>query len=144
MRKFIFLISLISLSLLIVNCGEEGGGGGNENYIPHKEGSTWTYNCVENQIQPYEQTVLVKGTREVCGKNCQIEETLVSEVFDGGEEKRLEERSIGRAIFPQEFLLFISGRNDFEFIGWWNKWGLSRPLQGTEAVDRPITIIRRK
>ncbi|MGQ9706454.1 MAG: hypothetical protein ACUVWP_05560 [bacterium] len=78
MHKFIFLVSLVSLSLLIIHCGEEGGGGGTENYLPHKEGSTWTYNVVATEVEPYEQTGIIKGTREVLGKNCQIEETTLT------------------------------------------------------------------
>lgn len=35
--------------------------------------------------------------------------------------------------------------NDFEFVGWWNDWDLSLPLdEVTRGIVRPITILRRR
>lgn len=72
-----------------------------------------------------------------------VEETITLDVNDHGETKTLVERNVNRAIYPQEFLIFISGRDDFEFVGWWNNWDLSKPLQGDEHINRPITVVRR-
>lgn len=72
-----------------------------------------------------------------------VEETIILDVEDHGETKTLVEKNVNRVIYPQEFLIFISGRDDFEFVGWWNNWDLSKPLQGDEHIDRPITIVRR-
>ena len=72
-----------------------------------------------------------------------FEETLELQVDDRGVKTVLIEQFVRRAIYPQEFLAFIRNRRDFEFIGWWNNWDLSRPLIGTEQIDRPIAIVRR-
>jgi len=149
MRRFIFLFHPILFSLLIISCGEEGGGGGgNENYIPNKEGSTWTYNCVETQTQPYEQTVLVKGTREVCGKNCQIEETTmtlepdhISRTFfvDNDKDKWIiygsEEEDSGKITHYHEF------HNGLEYVHYpfnvGNEWNIYS-AQGIKPLDCPF------
>ncbi|HOJ34189.1 MAG TPA: class I SAM-dependent methyltransferase [Candidatus Hydrogenedentes bacterium] len=70
-------------------------------------------------------------------------ETVTLEVNDGGEEFVLQETAIKRAIYPQEFLLFVGARRDFEFVGWWNAWDLNQPLGTTESYFRPIVVIRR-
>jgi len=72
------------------------------------------------------------------------EEVIILEVNDHGICETFEEKTIRRGIFPQEFLIFLSGRNDFEFAGWWNNWDLSRPLEGNEVIRRPIVIVRKK
>ena len=71
------------------------------------------------------------------------EESLMLEVDDAGAKKVIQESWVSREIFPQEFLLFIDARRDFEFIGWWNDWDLSQPLQGTREISRPIAVVRR-
>jgi len=72
-----------------------------------------------------------------------VEWSLVLEVEDGGAKKVFQEVSLSRQVYPQEFLLFIAARSDFEFVGWWNNWDLTQPLGGTYEVGRPITILRR-
>lgn len=72
-----------------------------------------------------------------------FEETLELQVDDRGVKTVLIEQFVRRAIYPQEFLALIRNRRDFEFVGWWNNWDLSRPLIGTEQIDRPIAIVRR-
>jgi len=71
------------------------------------------------------------------------EESLTLEVDDAGVKKIIHESWVSREIFPQEFLLFIDARSDFEFIGWWNDWDLSQPLNGSQEISRPITVLRR-
>lgn len=76
-----------------------------------------------------------------------FEEVITLVVEDHGQEKTIVEKNIKRAIYPQEFLLFVAGGDDFEFVGWWNNWDFSRPLQrieGIEPINRPIAIIRRR
>lgn len=73
-----------------------------------------------------------------------IEETIELKIKEHGKKRTLLEKSIRRVFFPQEFLFFINNRNDFEFIGWWNNWNLKKPLIGTEKINRPIIIIRKK
>jgi hypothetical protein len=72
-----------------------------------------------------------------------FEQTIVLDVDDHGRSSRLSDAVVLKAIYPQEFLLYISGRNDFEFVGWWNEWDLDRPILGEEPVNRPIAVVRR-
>lgn len=71
------------------------------------------------------------------------EDSECLEVLKDGEVKIVEGTSVKRVIFPQEFLLFISARSDFEFLGWWNDWDLSTPLSGDGKINRPIILLRR-
>jgi SAM-dependent methyltransferase len=72
-----------------------------------------------------------------------VEWSLVLEVEDGGAKKVFQEVFLSRQVYPQEFLLFIAARSDFEFVGWWNNWDLTQPLGGTYEVGRPIIVLRR-
>lgn len=73
-----------------------------------------------------------------------FEEIITQDVDDHGKKLEIIDQDVKRAIFPQEFLLFISGRSDFEFVGWWNNWDLDQPLEKAEKIDRPIMLVRRK
>jgi hypothetical protein len=83
------------------------------------------------------QTKLVNPVEQVFVEN------LTLEVDDDGDKKEFHETKLIRHIYPQEFLLFIAARNDFEFVGWWNNWDLSQDLGETQNISRPITILRR-
>ncbi len=72
-----------------------------------------------------------------------IEERFTLEVEDEGAKKMLRDTSITRQIYPQEFLLFVAARSDFEFIGWWNNWDMTQPLDGKQEISRPIAILRK-
>lgn len=72
-----------------------------------------------------------------------FEETITLEVDDHGEKLTIVEKDITRAIYPQEFLCLVSGLKNFEFVGWWNNWKLSQPLNQVAKIDRPITLVRR-
>jgi SAM-dependent methyltransferase len=72
-----------------------------------------------------------------------VEEILSLEVEDSGAQVVLQEVMVRRDIYPQEFLVLMKSRNDFEFVGWWNNWDLSKPLDGTHAINRPITVVRK-
>jgi len=72
-----------------------------------------------------------------------FEETIALEVDDHGKCLTLEEKEIKRAIYPQEFLCIISSSGAFEFVGWWNNWDLSQPLEKAARIDRPIALLRR-
>ncbi len=71
------------------------------------------------------------------------EETIVLEVNDHGKQLRIAGTDVKRAIYPQEFLLFVSSLKHFEFVGWWNNWDLSRPLEQATKIGRPIALVRR-
>lgn len=72
-----------------------------------------------------------------------FEETIVLEVDDHGEKLNISGTDIKRAIYPQEFLFFISSHKHFEFVGWWNNWKLQEPLEQAEKIARPIALVRR-
>jgi len=71
------------------------------------------------------------------------DETLTLEVQEGGNRRMFQEAFKSRQMYPQEFLLLVGARRDFEFVGWWNNWDLGEPLSGTAAIVRPITVLRR-
>lgn len=71
------------------------------------------------------------------------EEKIVQEVDDHGKKLGIVDKDIKRAIFPQEFLCFIKTLEHFEFVGWWNNWDISQPLEQAEKIDRPIALVRR-
>jgi len=75
--------------------------------------------------------------------NQTYEETITLKVDERGKVKTIMEKEILRAIYPQEFLCFISNHKQFEFVGWWNNWDLSQPLEKATKIDRPIALIRR-
>lgn len=70
-------------------------------------------------------------------------EVLTLEVNDQGKKGSYVTEALRRAIYPQEFLFFLEGRKDFEFVGWWKAWDLEQPLEGRHDVDRPIAVVRR-
>jgi SAM-dependent methyltransferase len=54
-------------------------------------------------------------------------ETIVLEVNDHDERINIVDKSLRRAIYPQEFLLMVFNLEHFEFVGWWNNWDLGQP-----------------
>jgi SAM-dependent methyltransferase len=75
-----------------------------------------------------------------------VEETISLEVVDHGRVLNFSGTGVSRVIFPQEFLQIIQQTEGFEFVGWWNNWNLDRPLrefQDPQAINRPITLLRK-
>ncbi|UCD95428.1 MAG: hypothetical protein JSU69_05095, partial [Candidatus Zixiibacteriota bacterium] len=72
-----------------------------------------------------------------------FKETITFEVDDHGEKTEMSGYDMRRAIYPQEFLRFISSLDGFEFIGWWNNWNLSEPLEHAKNISRPIVVVKR-
>lgn len=72
------------------------------------------------------------------------EEQWTVNINDNGERRTLRMIEKNRAIFPQEFLLFVENRTDFELVGWWHHWNLERPLDSIGESTRPLVILRRK
>jgi len=83
------------------------------------------------------------GTNYINSIEQTYEETITLEVDHDGICETFREKTVRRAIFPQEFLMFLSTRRDFEFIGWWNNWDLSKPLEGKEKISRPVIVVRK-
>jgi SAM-dependent methyltransferase len=73
-----------------------------------------------------------------------LEENITFEIDDHGEHKTIRQTVRKRAIYPQEFLTLLKWRDRFEFVGWWNDWDLTVPVDGRDTITRPVTIIRRK
>ncbi len=72
-----------------------------------------------------------------------VEEQLVLEVDDNGNQHKITDKAIRRGIYPQEFLSFINNHLHFEFVGWWNNWDLNQPLDKAGVFSRPIVLLRR-
>lgn len=70
-------------------------------------------------------------------------ETVTIEGYDRGRPVHCRTVSVKRAIYPQEFLLFIETRPDFEFVGWWSDWKIDAPLDGPGEINRVVAAIRR-
>lgn len=73
-----------------------------------------------------------------------LEEHITMEVDDRGRSHTIAQVVHKRCLYPQEFLILLESRGAFEFVGWWNDWDLSIPLDGRDTINRPVTIVRRK
>jgi hypothetical protein len=51
---------------------------------------------------------------------------------------------MGKITFPQEFLELVEKHGKFEFLGWYNNFDLTQPLEKATRFNRPITLLRRK
>lgn len=90
------------------------------------------------QIHSHFDTRLVDPASQI------YEETWTVFVDDGGRRRKFEITERNRAVFPQEFLLFLQSRSDFEFVGWWQDWDLRKPITENPELSRPFVLIRRK
>ncbi|MDD3733132.1 MAG: class I SAM-dependent methyltransferase [candidate division Zixibacteria bacterium] len=84
------------------------------------------------------------NTRLIDSARQMYEEVWTVNIDDHGRHKRFEMIERNRAIFPQEFLLFLESRTDFDFVGWWHDWDLNQPIEGHSDVKRPLVLIKRK
>jgi len=73
-----------------------------------------------------------------------VEEVITQDVEEAGTKTRFQEILQRRDIYPQEFLQLIAHRQDFAFVGWWNNWDVSQPLDGSQVINRPIIVVRRR
>lgn len=102
------------------------------------EGQFWEVSEDEIKIQT---SVVMKQTNRV---EQLFEEQLEMKVSNGIHTQILKSYSTKRAIYPQEFLLFLKNNNQFEFMGWWNNWDLDNPmLSNNSPVFRPIILLRK-
>jgi SAM-dependent methyltransferase len=72
------------------------------------------------------------------------EETWTVHVDDHGQQRQIRTVELNRAIYPQEFLLFVENHTRFEFVGWWHDWDLDRPIEKPGEPTRPLVLLRRK
>lgn len=99
-----------------------------ENWTILKEGLTINVTWEEIPVNFVEQKVLERCTVEA---------------IKDGETKVLKEETILKVIFPQEFLELVNRNKQFEFIGWYNNFDLTQPLEKATRFSRPITLLRR-
>jgi SAM-dependent methyltransferase len=97
----------------------------------------WDHTEGEISVRVLYETRLVAPAQQV------VEETVTLEVDDAGERHVLTQVARQRQIYPQELLIFIRQRPDFEFVGWWDNWRLDHPLDDQDSVYRPIVVLRR-
>ena len=64
-------------------------------------------------------------------------------IDDHGSTRRLQIIEKNRAIFPQEFSLFIHHQTDFELIGIWPDWQFNAKSKGDPGAERPFALLRR-
>ena len=108
------------------------------NFTPNTEVSeSWEMAKGPVKVKTTFQTKLIHPVEQV------TEETLTLEISDGVVQDVIRESWVRREIYPQEFLMFMANRIDFEFIGWWNDWDLTQTLDGVREINRPITVLRR-
>lgn len=84
------------------------------------------------------------NTRLIDPAGQMYEEIWTVNIDDHGRHQNFEMVERNRAIFPQEFLLFIESRTDFEFVGWWREWDFDKPIDHANETARPIVLVRRK
>ncbi len=101
---------------------------GGDTWVIEREGVRVKTKVSWKSVNPVEQT---------------FEEAITLDVNDHGKHLTIIGKDIKRAIYPQEFLCIVSGIDDFEFVGWWNNWDLSQPLEKATKIDRPIALLRR-
>jgi SAM-dependent methyltransferase len=102
-----------------------------------ESGDSWE---IEREGIKVKTTILWKAVNRV---EQTVEETITLEVNDHGGKQCIVGKEIKRAIYPQEFLCFVSGLKHFEFVGWWNNWDLGQPLKQADKIGRPIALVRR-
>ncbi|MDH5481285.1 MAG: class I SAM-dependent methyltransferase [Candidatus Bathyarchaeota archaeon] len=73
-----------------------------------------------------------------------IIERLLLEVIEGEKGKTLKMENVGKIIFPQEFLELVEKQGKFEFVGWYNNFDLTQPLEKAASFNRPTTLLRKK
>jgi SAM-dependent methyltransferase len=69
---------------------------------------------------------------------------LIVEVFEEGKTTVYKTEKVNKKVFPQEFLELVEKNGKFEFLGWYNSFSLTQPLEKVKKVNRPMTLIRRK
>jgi SAM-dependent methyltransferase len=98
---------------------------------------SWEMEQGDIKVKTTFQTELINPAEQI------YQETITLEVDDNNQKMLFEEVSLQRRLYPQEFLLYIASRSDFEFIGWWNNWDFDQPVEKTKQITRPIIILKR-
>lgn len=72
------------------------------------------------------------------------EEIWTVDVDDHGDKHQFQMIEQNRAIFPQEFKLFIKHQTDFEIVGWWQDWNLAKNNFDAQGTIRPFVLLRKR
>ena len=72
-----------------------------------------------------------------------FDERITLDVSDQGRQRVIENHSLRRAIYPQEFLLALQLTPGLQFVGWFQDWNIDRSLDHCKRVERPIIVVRR-
>ena len=106
-------------------------------FAPSKEHTdSWEMSKDQVRVKTTIQLKLMDPVEQI------IEERFTLEVEEEGTKRAFRDISVLRQIYPQEFLLFVATRSDFEFVGWWNNWDMNQPLDGKQEIGRSA-ILRR-
>jgi len=101
---------------------------------------------VENKVRFNGQGITIDSSFKIrlIDQSKQIyEELWTVDINDNGLHRKFNMIEHNRAVFPQEFLLFIENCTDFELVGWWHDWDLNKPLDIPGESKRPLAILRR-
>lgn len=73
-----------------------------------------------------------------------VRRTMMAEVRDGNRTREFESDALLKTFAPQEFRM-IAEESAFEHVGWFDRFDLSRPVEGCEpgTLHRPVTLLRR-
>ena len=89
-------------------------------------------------------TIHAKFKREIINYMEQLrKETLILNINDNGKKLKLQESSIEKMIFPQEFLTLLKSTN-FEFINWYDGFNIHKPIHQKSRPAYVVCIIRKK
>jgi len=100
-----------------------------DNWTVIKDGMTVNVTWEIIPVNFVEQKVIDKGTVEV---------------IEGGETRIFKVEKFGKVTFPQEFLAQVDKNGEFEFVGWYNNFDLTQPLEKATKFNRPMTLLRRR
>ena len=72
-----------------------------------------------------------------------VEYRIGVDCTEGDMQRRFESVDRFRLLYPQEFLVVVAQVAELEFVGWWDGWDLSKPLDGRDRLGRPVVALRK-
>jgi SAM-dependent methyltransferase len=71
------------------------------------------------------------------------DEQMRFEITDNGTRRQLTQRHKTRIVFPQELRGMVDLAGGLEFVGWYSRFSLARPLERARAPLMMVTVLRR-
>jgi SAM-dependent methyltransferase len=71
------------------------------------------------------------------------DEQMRFEITDNGSRRQRTQRHRTRIVFPQELRAMVELAGGLEFVGWFSKFSLARPLERARAPLMMVTVLRR-